>query len=72
MFYILPVSVVFLVVSVITLSATTAVERALRMNNQSAFDEAMSKWNRRCLLTMGGYILLFIALLISAIEYSFI
>jgi len=72
MFYLLPVSVVFLLVSVTTLNGTMSIERALLMNNQSAFDEAMSKWNRRCLLSLGGYLFLIIAIIYSVITLCFV
>lgn len=58
MYFGLPISIVLLLVSIYTLSTSSAVEKALKMNNQSAFDEAMSKWNKRNLLTFGGYIIL--------------
>ena len=67
MYYGLPLSIVFLLVSIYTLSTSSAVEKALKMNNQSAFDEAMSKWNKRNLLTFGGYVIVTILLLIIAI-----
>lgn len=63
----LPISIVFLLVSIYTLSTSSAVEKALKMNNQSAFDEAMSKWNKRSLLTFGGYVIVTILLLVTAI-----
>ena len=63
MYLSLPATAVFLLVSIVTLSSTIAMEKALKMNNQSAFDEAMSKWNKRSLVTFGGYILV-VALLL--------
>lgn len=63
MYLSLPVTAVLLFVSIVTLSSTIAMEKALKMNNQSAFDEAMSKWNKRSLVTFGGYVLV-VALLL--------
>ena len=67
MYYILPFSIALLLVSIYTLSSSSAVEKALKMNNQSAFDEAMSKWNKRSLLTFGGYVIVTVLLLVTAI-----
>lgn len=57
MYFSLPITIVLLIVAIFTLNATGEMEKALKMNNQSAFDEAMSKWNKRCMLTFGGYVL---------------
>lgn len=67
MYYGLPLSIVFLLVSIYTLSTSSAVEKALKMNNQSAFDEAMSKWSKRSLLTFGGYVIVIVLLLMIVI-----
>lgn len=67
MYFGLPLSMALLLVSIYTLSTSSAVEKALKMNNQSAFDEAMSKWNKRSLLTFGGYVILTLLLLVTAI-----
>jgi len=67
MYFGLPISIVLLLVSIYTLSTSSAVEKALKMNNQSAFDEAMSKWNKRSLLTFGGYVIVTVLLLVTAI-----
>lgn len=66
MYLSLPATAVFLLVSIVTLSSTIAMEKALKMNNQSAFDEAMSKWSKRSLVTFGGYILV-VALLLFGV-----
>lgn len=63
MYLTLPASAVFLAVAIVTLSATSTMEKALKMNNQSAFDEAMSKWNKRSLVTFGGYLVVILLLL---------
>lgn len=63
----LPFSIALLLVSIYTLSTSSAVEKALKMNNQSAFDEAMSKWSKRNLLTFGGYVIVTVLLLVTAI-----
>ena len=57
MYLMLPIFIVLLLLGIITLSASKSMEKALLMNNQSAFDVAMSKWNKRCMLTFGGYVL---------------
>lgn len=71
MYLSLPATAVFLLVSIVTLSSTIAMEKALKMNNQSAFDEAMSKWNKRGLITFGGYILV-VALLLFEVVFAII
>ena len=71
MYLSLPVTAVLLFVSIVTLSSTIAMEKALKMNNQSAFDEAMSKWNKRSLVTFGENILV-VALLVFEVVIAII
>lgn len=63
MYLTLPVSAVLLAVAITTLSATSTMNKALKMNNQSAFDEAMSKWNKRSLVTFVGYLIVILLIL---------
>ena len=58
MYICLPVFVLMLVVSILTLTTAKSVLEAMAMNSQSAFDEAMSKWSMRDLFAFGGYTLL--------------
>lgn len=71
MYLSLPVTAVLLFVSIVTLSSTIAMEKALKMNNQSAFDEAMSKWNKRSLVTFGGYLVVILLFLFIVVLNNF-
>ncbi len=54
----IPLYVALLAISTLTLTTSKATLEALEINNQSAFDEALSKWTMRDLFALGGYILL--------------
>ena len=53
----IPLYVALLAISILTLTTSKATIDALEINNQSAFDEALSKWTMRDLFAFGGYIL---------------
>lgn len=53
----IPLYVALLAISIFTLTTSKATLEALEINNQSAFDEALSKWTMRDLFAFGGYIL---------------
>ncbi len=54
----IPLYVALLAISILTLTTSKTILEALEINNQSAFDEALSKWTMRDLFALGGYILL--------------
>ena len=53
----IPLYVALLAISILTLTTSKATLEAMEINNQSAFDEALSKWTMRDLFASGGYIL---------------
>lgn len=68
----IPVYVALLAISILTLTTSRATIDALEINNQSAFDEALSKWTMRDLFAFGGYILvicLFLYLCVMSVLY---
>lgn len=67
----IPLYVALLAISILTLTTSKATIDALEINNQSAFDEALSKWTMRDLFAFGGYLLvtcLFLYLCIIGVD----
>lgn len=67
----IPLYVALLAISTLTLTTSKATLEALEINNQSAFDEALSKWTMRDLFALGGYILLMCLSLYLCFEVLF-
>lgn len=67
----IPLYVALLAISILTLTTSKATLEALEINNQSAFDEALSKWTMRDLFALGGYILLMCLSLYLCFEVLF-